>query len=130
MGFVRFFLGGLLLRPPLPSPLLSLGGGRPDVAEDPDNLIVYGGTGKAARNHEALKAILSTLKELEDDETLLVQSGKPVGVIRSHRDAPRVLIANSNLVPAWANWDYKGGFGIVGRNSLPNEDMIRALIPK
>lgn len=78
----------------------------PDVAEDPDHLIVYGGTGKAARNREALNAILATLTELEDDETLLIQSGKPVGVVRSHRDAPRVLIANSNLVPAWATWDY------------------------
>jgi hypothetical protein len=78
----------------------------PDVAEDPDNLVVYGGTGKVARNHEALNAILSTLKNLENDETLLVQSGKPVGVVRSHEDAPRVLIANSNLVPAWATWDY------------------------
>lgn len=78
----------------------------PDVAEDPDNLIVYGGTGKAARNREALNAILAALTELDDNETLLVQSGKPVGVVRSHRDAPRVLIANSNLVPAWATWDY------------------------
>lgn len=78
----------------------------PDVAEDPDNLIVYGGTGKAARNHEALAAILNALKDLEDNETLLVQSGKPVGVVRSHEDAPRVLIANSNLVPSWATWDY------------------------
>ena len=78
----------------------------PDVAEDPDNLVVYGGTGKAARNHEALNAILSALKDLENDETLLVQSGKPVGVVRSHNDAPRVLLANSNLVPSWATWDY------------------------
>jgi len=78
----------------------------PDVAEDPDNLIVYGGTGKAARNHEALEAILCSLKNLENDQTLLVQSGKPVGIVRSHEDAPRVLIANSNLVPSWATWDY------------------------
>jgi len=78
----------------------------PDVAEDPDNLIVYGGTGKAARNHEALAAILNALKDLEDNETLLVQSGKPVGIVRTHEDAPRVLIANSNLVPYWATWDY------------------------
>eukprot|EP00977_Amphora_coffeiformis_P000435 scaffold112_cov196-Amphora_coffeaeformis.AAC.2 len=78
----------------------------PSVAEDPDNLVVYGGTGKAARNHQALSAILTALKKLGEDETLLVQSGKPVGVVRSHPDAPRVLIANSNLVPAWANWDY------------------------
>ncbi|MCH2534793.1 MAG: urocanate hydratase [Bdellovibrionales bacterium] len=77
----------------------------PDVAEDPDNLIVYGGRGKAARNWEAYEKILSSLKSIEDDETLLVQSGKPVGIIKTHKDAPKVLIANSNLVPNWANWD-------------------------
>ena len=76
----------------------------PDVAENPDELIVYGGKGKAARNWECFDAILDTLKRLEPDETLLVQSGKPVGVIRTHTTAPRVLIANSNLVPEWANW--------------------------
>src|SRR5258705_1074978 len=74
----------------------------PEVAEDPANLIVYGGRGRAARNWEAYDAIVDCLKNLEDDETLLVQSGKPVAVFRSHRDAPRVLIANSNLVPHWA----------------------------
>jgi len=74
----------------------------PAVAFDPDNLIVYGGRGKAARNWEAFDAILESLKKLEEDETLLVQSGKPVGVFRTHKDAPRVLIANSNIVPAWA----------------------------
>lgn len=78
----------------------------PNVAEDPDNLIVYGGTGRAARNQDALEAILRALRDLENDETLLVQSGKAVGVVRSHADAPRVLIANSNLVPSWATWDY------------------------
>ncbi|HEY9857104.1 MAG TPA: urocanate hydratase [Stenomitos sp.] len=78
----------------------------PEVAEHPDELIVYGGSGKAARNWESLKAIVRTLLTLEADETLLIQSGKPVGVFRSHPDAPRVLIANSNLVPAWANWDH------------------------
>ena len=78
----------------------------PEVAEDPANLVVYGGSGKAARNWEAYTAIVSTLKNLENDETLLVQSGKPVGVLRSHEDAPRVIIANSNLVGNWANWDY------------------------
>jgi len=78
----------------------------PDVAERPEDLVVYGGIGKAARNWEAFDAIVDTLKELEDDETLLVQSGKPVGVFRTHADAPRVLIANSNLVPAWANWEH------------------------
>jgi urocanate hydratase len=77
----------------------------PDVAEKPEELIVYGGTGKAARNRECLERIISTLKRLENDETLLVQSGKPVGVFRTHEEAPRVLIANSNLVPRWGNWD-------------------------
>ncbi len=77
----------------------------PEVAENPDELIVYGGSGRAARNWEAFDAIVDTLKELEDDETMLVQSGKPVGVFRTHKDAPRVLIANSNLVGDWANWD-------------------------
>jgi len=78
----------------------------PDVANDPDNLIVYGGTGKAARNWECYDAIIRTLKELENDETLLVQSGKPVGVFKTHEWAPRVIIANSNLVGKWANWDH------------------------
>ncbi len=74
----------------------------PEVASDPDNLIVYGGRGKAARNHAALEAILATLRTLAADETLLVQSGKPVAVFRTHEDAPRVLLANSNIVPKWA----------------------------
>lgn len=78
----------------------------PNVAENPGELIVYGGTGKAARNHACLAKILETLKTLERDETLLVQSGKPVGVLKSHPDAPRVLLANSNLVPAWGNWEH------------------------
>ena len=77
----------------------------PDVAERPDELVVYGGTGKAARDHASLDAIVRTLRELEDDETLLVQSGKPVGVFRTHPGAPRVLIANANLVGDWANWE-------------------------
>jgi urocanate hydratase len=77
-----------------------------EVAEKPDDLIVYGGTGKAARNWESFDAIVRSLHELENDETLLVQSGKPVGIFRTHEYAPRVLIANSNLVGAWANWDY------------------------
>src|SRR5947208_3006189 len=76
-----------------------------DVAELPEQLIVYGGSGRAARSHEALKAIVATLLRLRDDETLLVQSGKPVGVFRTHPGAPRVLIANSLLVPHWATWD-------------------------
>jgi urocanate hydratase len=78
----------------------------PDVAERPDELVVYGGIGKAARNWPAFEQILTSLETLEKDETLLVQSGKPVGVFRTHEDAPRVLIANSNLVPAWANWEH------------------------
>ena len=77
----------------------------PDVAEHPEKLVVYGGSGKAARNWESYEAIVRSLKELENDETLLVQSGKPVGIIRSHEEAPRVLIANSLIVPAWANWE-------------------------
>ncbi|WP_079528985.1 urocanate hydratase [Halobacillus hunanensis] len=78
----------------------------PDVAEKPEDLVVYGGIGKAARNWESFEAIVDSLKKLEEDETLLIQSGKPVAVFRSHKDAPKVLIANSNLVPAWANWDH------------------------
>src|SRR3989441_7815459 len=78
----------------------------PEVAEKPDELIVYGGAGKAARNWGSFDAIVRSLQELENDETLLVQSGKPVGVFRTHEYAPRVLIANSNLVGAWANWDH------------------------
>src|SRR5678809_1510435 len=77
----------------------------PDVAEKPDQLIVYGGAGKAARNWNCFDAIVRELKTIENDETLLVQSGKPVGVFRTHDYAPRVLIANSNLVGAWANWE-------------------------
>src|SRR5881398_3239051 len=77
----------------------------PDVAERPDDLVVYGGTGRAARSWEAFDAIVRSLKELANDETLLVQSGKPVGVFRTHEYAPRVLIANSNLVGHWSNWE-------------------------
>ncbi len=77
----------------------------PAVAERPDELIVYGGGGKAARNWECFEAIVATLRRLKNDETLLVQSGKPVGVFRTHEEAPRVLIANANLVPRWATWD-------------------------
>ncbi len=78
----------------------------PEVAEDPANLIVYGGSGKAARDWDAFRAIVATLRRLEADETLLVQSGKPVGVFRTHRQAPRVLLANSNLVGKWATWEH------------------------
>ncbi|MBI3505861.1 MAG: urocanate hydratase [Proteobacteria bacterium] len=77
-----------------------------EVAERPGELVVYGGIGRAARNWEAFDSIVASLKTLEDDQTLLVQSGKPVGIFRTHRDAPRVLIANSNLVPHWATWDH------------------------
>ena len=78
----------------------------PDVAERPEDLVVYGGIGRAARDWESYDRIVETLRRLEDDETLLVQSGKPVGVFRTHPDAPRVLIANSNLVPRWATWEH------------------------
>ena len=78
----------------------------PEVAEKPDDLIVYGGTGKAARNWDAFDAIIRTLKELENDETLLIQSGKPVGVFKTHEYSPRVIISNSMLVPNWANWEH------------------------
>ena len=78
----------------------------PDVAEKPEELVVYGGIGRAARDWESFDRIVATLKRLKEDETLLVQSGKPVGVFRTHADAPRVLLANSNLVPGWANWEH------------------------
>jgi urocanate hydratase len=78
----------------------------PEVAENPDELVVYGGIGKAARNHESYQVIQETLKKLKNDETLLIQSGKPVAVFRSHENAPRVLLSNSMLVPKWANWEH------------------------
>ena len=78
----------------------------PEVAERPQDLVVYGGIGKAARNWQAFDRIVESLKKLETDETLLIQSGKPVGVFRTHEGAPRVLIANSNLVPKWADWEH------------------------
>src|SRR5690625_2711864 len=77
----------------------------PDVAERPEDLVVYGGSGKAARNWEAFDRIVATLRTLENDGTLLIQSGKRVGVFRTHPGAPRVLLANSNLVPAWSTWE-------------------------
>src|SRR5512137_3191498 len=77
----------------------------PDVAEDPDRLVVYGGSGRAARSWACFDAIVAALKDLEHDETLLVQSGKPVGIFRTHPGAPRVLISNAMLVPAWATWE-------------------------
>ena len=78
----------------------------PEVAENPNELVVYGGIGRAARTWKDFDEIVAGLKVLEEDETMLVQSGKPVGVFKTHPDAPRVLIANSNIVPHWANWDY------------------------
>ena len=78
----------------------------PDVAERPGELVVYGGIGRAARNWECYDRIVTALRSLEADDTLLVQSGKPVGILRTHADAPRVLIANSNLVPKWATWEH------------------------
>ena len=78
----------------------------PDVAKDSDNLIVYGGTGKAARNWECFERITQTLRDLQPNETLLVQSGKPVAVFETHENSPRVLISNAMLVPKWATWDY------------------------
>src|SRR5713226_3790619 len=78
----------------------------PEVAKDTENLIVYGGTGRAARSWEALEAIEKTLKELGEEDTLLIQSGKPVAVFKTHRMAPRALIVNSMIVPKWATWDY------------------------
>jgi urocanate hydratase len=87
----------------------------PGVAEKPGELVVYGGIGRAARDWESFDRIVGALKTLEDDETLLVQSGKPVGVFRTHKDAPRVLLANSNLVPHWANWDH---FNLLDRKGL------------
>src|SRR4051812_25133734 len=78
----------------------------PDVAEKPSELVVYGGIGRAARNWECFDAILKALRELGDEETLLIQSGKPVGIFPTHKDAPRVLLANSNLVPAWSTWEH------------------------
>src|SRR5258708_3496445 len=87
----------------------------PDVAEKPNELVVYGGIGRAARDWESFDRIVATLRRLEGDETLLVQSGKPVGVFRTHADAPRVLIANSNLVPHWANWEH---FSVLDRKGL------------
>lgn len=78
----------------------------PEVAEHPEDLVVYGGIGKAARNWESFDAIVDSLRNLEKDETLLVQSGKPVAVFKTHDQAPRVLLSNSVLVPKWANWEH------------------------
>ena len=78
----------------------------PEVAENPAELVVYGGIGRAARNWDCYDRIVESLRRLEGDQTLLIQSGKPVGVFRTHPDAPRVLMANSNLVPHWASWEH------------------------
>ena len=87
----------------------------PDVAEDPENLVVYGGKGKAARNWDCYNMIIKSLEQLNEDETLLVQSGKPVGIVKTHKSSPRVLIANSNIVPHWANWEH---FNELDKNGL------------
>jgi len=86
----------------------------PDVAEHPQSLVVYGGIGRAARNWACYDKIIDVLNRLENDETLMVQSGKPVGVFKTHENAPRVLIANSNLVPNWANWEHINELDIKG----------------
>src|SRR3979411_1616953 len=95
----------------------------PEVAERPDDLVVYGGIGKAARNWKAFDQIITALRARRGDETLLVQSGKPVGVFRTHADAPRVLIANSNLVPHWATLDH---FNELDRKGLMMYGQMRA----
>ena len=102
----------------------------PDVAERPEELVVYGGIGRAARDWESFDKIVETLRRLDDDETLLVQSGKPVGVFRTHADAPRVLIANSNLVPHWATWDHfneldRKGLAMYGQMTAGSLDLHR-----
>ena len=94
----------------------------PEVAENPDELVVYGGIGKAARNWPAFDAILDSLRKLKADETLLVQSGKPVGVFRTHAGAPRVLIANSNLVPKWATWEHFNELDRAGPDDVRPDD--------
>ena len=94
----------------------------PQVAEAPEELVVYGGIGRAARDWESFDRIVETLKRLKEDETLLVQSGKPVGVFRTHADAPRVLIANSNLVPKWADWDAFPRIGSQGADDVRPDD--------
>ena len=97
----------------------------PQVAEKPAELIVYGGTGKAARNWEAYRAIVASLKKLESDETLIVQSGKPVAVFKTHAEAPRVLISNAMIVPHWANWDDNSGYSSNSTNWLM---AVRAIL--
>ena len=106
----------------------------PQVAEKPDELIVYGGKGQAARSWEAFDAILESLKNLDEDETLLVQSGKPVGIFKTHPDAPRVLIANSNLVPHWATQEHFDALAAKGlimygqlTLSVPDADLKLAM---
>src|SRR5260221_9042345 len=103
----------------------------PEVAENPDALVVYGGTGRAARSWAAFDAIVRELRALADDETLLIQSGKPVGVLRTNEWAPRVLLANSNLVGKWANWEHfreleRAGLMCNGQMTLGSGLYIRA----
>ena len=105
----------------------------PEVAERPEELIVYGGRGKAARNFECLDRIILALKDLENDETLLVQSGKPVGILKTHKDAPRVLISNSQLVPNWATWEHfteleKKGFEKFHHEFIVTDSMLDNLM--
>ena len=97
----------------------------PEVAERPEDLVVYGGTGRAARSWPAFEAIVRELRRLENDETLLIQSGKPVGVVRTHPWAPRVLLANSLLVPAWADWELRPP----GRLRLKSTPPLRITLP-
>jgi len=95
----------------------------PEVAENPKHLVVYGGIGRAARDWSAFDRILAVLKELDDDESLLIQSGKPVGVFKTHPDAPRVLIANSNLVPRWATWDHFNELDRKGLGGVSTQEL-------
>src|ERR1700684_4035036 len=99
----------------------------PEVAEAPDELVVYGGTGKAARDWPSFHAIVRALESLENDETLLIQSGKPVGILRTHAMAPRVLIANANLVGKWSNWEIFRGLGYIHRQSGHRAGHLRDL---
>ena len=104
----------------------------PEVAERPEDLVVYGGTGRAARDWESFRRIVSALRSLANDETLLIQSGKPVGVFRTHPDSPRVLLANSNLVPRWGTWEHfweleKKGLMDTLRNQIVERKVIELI---
>ena len=106
----------------------------PEVAENPHELVVYGGIGRAARTWEDFDSLVASLKDLETDETLVVQSGKPVAIIKTHTDAPRVLIANSNLVPHWATWDHfneldKKGLAMYGQMTAGSVSYTHLTLP-